>query len=130
VLSAKLRRLDGWNQQRREAAARYAQLLADLEQVRTPMTLEGNEHVWHLYVVRVPGRDEVFERLNAEGVSAGIHYPRPIHLQGAFADLDHGEGDFPEAESAAREILSLPMYPGISADQQEQVVEALRRALP
>jgi dTDP-4-amino-4,6-dideoxygalactose transaminase len=129
VLSAKLRRLDAWNDQRRVAAARYGELLAGVEQVRAPVTLEGNEHVWHLYVVRVPERDDVLERLNADGIGAGIHYPRPIHLQGAFADLGHREGDFPEAERAASEILSLPMYPGISADQQEQVVEALRRGL-
>ena len=130
VLSAKLRRLDAWNEQRRAAAALYSELLADLDQVRTPVTLDGNQHVWHLYVVRVPGRDEVLERLNADGVGAGVHYPRPIHLQGAFAHLGHREGDFPETERAATEILSLPMYPGISPDQQEQVVEGLRRALP
>jgi dTDP-4-amino-4,6-dideoxygalactose transaminase len=130
VLSAKLRRLDAWNEQRREGASRYGELLDDLAQVRTPGTLAGNDHVWHLYVVRVPERDQVLQRLNAEGVGAGVHYPRPIHLQGAFAGLGHREGDFPEAERAAREILSLPLFPGISADQQEQIVEALRRALP
>jgi dTDP-4-amino-4,6-dideoxygalactose transaminase len=129
VLSAKLRRLDAWNEQRREAASRYHELLADIEAVRTPVTLEGNEHVWHLYVVRVPARDDVVERLNAEGIGAGVHYPRPIHLQGAFAGLGQRVGDFPQAELAAREILSLPLFPGITADQQHQVVEALRQAL-
>ncbi len=130
VLSAKLRRLDAWNEKRREAASRYGELLGDLEQVRAPVTLSGNDHVWHLYVVRVPARDQVVQRLNAMGIGAGVHYPRPIHLQAAFAGLGHSVGDFPEAELAAREILSLPLFPGISADQQEQVVEALRQALP
>jgi dTDP-4-amino-4,6-dideoxygalactose transaminase len=129
VLSAKLRRLDRWNDLRREAAARYDELLADIEAVEGPVTLDGNEHVWHLYVVRLPRRSEVLASLNRDGVGAGVHYPLPVHLQGAFADLGHREGDFPVAEQAAREILSLPIYPGITPAQQEQVVEALRRAL-
>jgi dTDP-4-amino-4,6-dideoxygalactose transaminase len=130
VLSAKLRRLDAWNDLRREAAARYDEMLADVESVKGPKVLEGNEHVWHLYVVRVPERDEVLRQLHEAGIEAGVHYPVPIHLQGAFAYLGHKPGDFPEAERAAGEILSLPIYPGITADQQERVVEALRRALP
>jgi dTDP-4-amino-4,6-dideoxygalactose transaminase len=94
-----------------------------------PATLPGNEHVFHLYVVRVPRRDEVLRRLNAAGIGAAIHYPVPIHLQGAFSHLGHKRGDFPVAEKAADEILSLPMYPGITADQQEQVVAELKRAV-
>lgn len=129
VLSAKLKRLDAWNQARRQAAARYDELLSGLEGVELPLTLPGNEHVWHLYVVRVQNRDEVLKKLNASGIGAGIHYPVPLHLHGALSYLGYKEGDFPEAERAAAEILSLPMYPHLTAEQQEQVVDALRKAL-
>ncbi len=129
VLSAKLRRLAEWNQMRRDAAARYQALLGDLAGITLPGTLAGNEHVWHLYVVRVPERDRVLKALNDAGVGAGIHYPVPVHLQGAFAHLGHGPGDFPVAERAADEILSLPLSPGITEAQQEEVAKALRAAL-
>lgn len=129
VLAAKLRRLDEWNAERRAAAARYGELLAALDQVRAPEVAPGNEHVWHLYVVRVPRRDEVLARLTAAGVGAGIHYPAPIHLLPAFADGPWGRGAFPTAESLAGEILSLPIYPGITPAQQERVVGHLAEAL-
>ncbi|MBW8873585.1 MAG: DegT/DnrJ/EryC1/StrS family aminotransferase [Acidobacteria bacterium] len=129
VLSAKLRRLEAWNDGRRRAAARYDELLAGLPGVETPRTLAGNEHVWHLYVVRVPRRDEVLAKLNAEGIGAGIHYPTSLHLHGALRFLGYREGDFPVAEKAAREILSLPLDPHITAAQQERVTEILRQAL-
>ncbi len=129
VLSAKLRHLAAWNAARRDAAARYAELLADLEEVVRPVTAPGNEHIWHLYVVRVPDRDRVLAHLHADGIGAGIHYPVPVHLQGAFAQLDKGPGSFPVAERAAREILSLPMYAELTPDQQQQVADALRKAL-
>ncbi len=73
--------------------------------------------------------DRVLSRLNEEGIGAGIHYPVPCHLQGAYADLGYGEGSFPVSEAAADEILSLPLFPGITAEQQERVVEALKEAL-
>jgi dTDP-4-amino-4,6-dideoxygalactose transaminase len=85
--------------------------------------------VWHVYVVRVPQRDAVLQRLRQAGIGAGVHYPTPIHLQPAFAHLGHKAGDFPNAEDSARQILSLPMFPGITADQQQRVVGELRRAL-
>jgi dTDP-4-amino-4,6-dideoxygalactose transaminase len=129
VLSAKLKRLAGWNAARREAAKRYDQLLAGVAGVTLPRTAEGNEHIWHLYVVRVPRRDEVLKKLNADGVGAGIHYPVPCHLQGAFKHLNLGPGTFPVAEKTAGEILSLPMYAEITAEQQARVVESLKKAL-
>jgi dTDP-4-amino-4,6-dideoxygalactose transaminase len=129
VLSAKLSRLAGWNEARRKAAGRYSELLAGVSAVELPRTMPGNEHVWHLYVVRVQNRDAVLAKLNAEGIGAGIHYPIPIHLQGAFAHLGHKAGDFPVAERAAAEILSLPMFPEITADQQARVVEVLKHAV-
>lgn len=129
VLLAKLRHLEAWNAARVRAAARYDELLEDLEEVTRPVTLPGNEHVFHLYVVRVPRRDEVLRRLHEAGIGAGVHYPVPIHLQPAFAPLGHRPGDFPVAEAAAGEILSLPMYPEITPAQQERVVDEVRKAL-
>ena len=85
--------------------------------------------MWHLYVVRVPRRDEVLRRLHEAGIGAGIHYPVAVHLQPAFAGYGKGVGTAPVAERAAEEILSLPLYPGITQQQQEQVAEALRSAL-
>jgi dTDP-4-amino-4,6-dideoxygalactose transaminase len=129
VLRAKLSRLASWNEARRLAAARYTRLLADVPDITLPQTLIGNEHIFHLYVVKVPARDEVLNRLHAAGVGAGIHYPVPIHLQGAFKDLGYRAGDFPVAEAAAREILSLPIYPQITEAQQERVVLELSQAI-
>ncbi len=130
VLNVKLARLAAWNDARTHAAALYDMLLTDLgERVRTPVVAEGNLHVWHLYVVRVPARDQVLERLRAAGIGASVHYPLPLHLQGALSELGYRRGDFPVAERAAAEILSLPLYPGITPAQQERVVDALRAAL-
>jgi dTDP-4-amino-4,6-dideoxygalactose transaminase len=129
VLKAKLARLAGWNQARREAADRYRELLTGVAGVTLPSVDAGNEHVFHVYVIRVPRRDEVLKRLNAEGIGAGIHYPVPIHLQGAFGSLGHRRGDFPVAEKAADEILSLPMFGEITAEQQLRVATTLRQAL-
>jgi dTDP-4-amino-4,6-dideoxygalactose transaminase len=129
VLSAKLRRLAAWNSARRTAAARYDQLLSDWAAVVCPRTLDGNEHVWHLYTVRVPDRDRVLKELHAAGIGAGIHYPVPVHLTPAFAGLGHPQGEFPVAERNARELLSLPIFPEITAVQQERVVSVLISAL-
>ncbi len=129
VLSAKLRRLDGWNDERRMAAKRYDALLAGPEPaVTTPTVAAGSEPVWHLYVVQVDRRDDVLATLNASGIGAGIHYPTPLHLTGAFAHLGLGPGAFPMAETLAGRILSLPLYPGITAAQQERVVDVLAAA--
>lgn len=126
VLSAKLRRLDEWNGMRQRAAARYEELLADADGVTTPPGA-GPEHVWHLYVVRVANRDAVLEKLRADGIGAAIHYPVPVHLTPAFAHLGYGSGSFPHAERAAAEILTLPMFPGITEEQQAAVAEAVRK---
>lgn len=125
VLHAKLRRLDEWNALRVAAAERYAELLAGVDGVRTPTTLDGNDHVWHLYVVRVAERDRVLKHLQDNGVGGAIHYPTPIHRTEPFAT----DASFPNAELVAGEILSLPMYPGITREQQERVVEVLAEAV-
>ena len=128
VLSIKLRHLEAWNDKRRAAARLYDELLEDLDVAR-PETMPGNVHVWHLYVVRVDGRDAILRSLHDQGIGAGIHYPKPLHLQGAFASLGYRRGEFPVAERLAHEILSLPLYPEITPDRQERVVDALRKAM-
>jgi dTDP-4-amino-4,6-dideoxygalactose transaminase len=132
VLRAKLRRLAAWNEARRAAAARYDAMLGDASSIVRPVVMDGNEHVWHLYVVRVGGpgggsgvRDAVVEKLNAEGIGAGVHYPTALHRTKAFEYLGYAQGAFPQAEDAADRILSLPLHPHITAEQQERVVEAL-----
>jgi dTDP-4-amino-4,6-dideoxygalactose transaminase len=132
VLRAKLTRLDGWNEARRRAAARYDELLADVAaagRVVLPATLAGNEHVWHLYVVKVANRDATLARLQAAGIGAGIHYPVPVHLTKAFSHLGRSAGAFPIAEQLADQMISLPLYPHISPDQQSRVADALREAM-
>jgi dTDP-4-amino-4,6-dideoxygalactose transaminase len=130
VLTAKLGRLSDWNTARRAAAQRYHTLLSGLKDVVLPRVLDGNEHVWHLYVVRVPYRDRVLKMLHAAGIEAGIHYPLPIHLTPAFADLAGcAEGAFPVAEQTAGDLLSLPLFPEITPSQQERVVSVLAEAL-
>ena len=129
VLNAKLTRLAEWNERRREAAQRYDAFLANLPGVDRPRSAPGNVDVWHLYVVRVQRRDEVLTALHEAGVGVGIHYPYPLHLTKAYTGLDYGVGDFPVAERAASEILSLPLYPHITAEQQEYVVGVLASAV-
>lgn len=129
VLRHKLRRLSEWNASRRAAATRYNAMLAETPGVILPTTRSGNVHVWHLYVVRVPNRDRVLAALHKDGIGAALHYPNPIHLTAAFRYLNQGAGCFPVTEQAASELLSLPMFPHITPDQQERVVRALRKAL-
>jgi dTDP-4-amino-4,6-dideoxygalactose transaminase len=131
ILSVKLAHLAKWNAARVAAAARYSTMLASVGDVQLPRALPGNEHVWHIYAIRVPAkvRDQVLHSMHEAGIGVGLHYPTPIHLQGAFKHLGHRAGDFPVAERLATEMISLPMYPELSADQQAQVVTALFAAL-
>jgi dTDP-4-amino-4,6-dideoxygalactose transaminase len=128
MLRVKLPFLDSWNGSRRNRAAHYHQLLAGTGVVR-PDTRGGVEHVWHLYVVRVPDRDRTREGLAARGIDTGIHYPVPVHLQSAFRHLPYRQGDFPVAERNAREVLSLPMYPELRPTAQARVAAALRECV-
>lgn len=129
VLSAKLKRLAYWNACRRDAAAYYDELLSASPDVVLPRSADGNEDVWHLYVIRVRDRDRVLAALHEAGIGAGIHYPTPIHRTPAFASLARLGTACPVAEQAAEEILSLPLCPYITAETQEYVVEMLERAL-
>ncbi len=129
VLEVKLKLLDRWNEARRAAAARYEALLGGVGAITLPKVAAGNEHIWHLYVIRVPDRDRVLAALHEAKIGAGIHYPTPVHLHGAFADLGHARGAFEVAEKAGDEILSLPLFAEITAEQQERVVSVLQKAI-
>lgn len=128
VLSAKLKRLEGWNAARVAQARRYDAWLKDLPVTR-PAFFPDTESVWHLYVIECDRRDEVRERLAAAGVETGLHYPVPVHLQQAYAHLGHRAGDFPVSEALAGRCLSLPMFAEMTEAQQERVVQALAEAL-
>ncbi|MGH7460939.1 MAG: DegT/DnrJ/EryC1/StrS family aminotransferase [Longimicrobiales bacterium] len=125
VLSAKLPHLDGWTERRRHNAVYYDQQLRDLPCLRTPHVLEHNRHVFNQYTIRVPNRDALKARLDAQGIGNAIYYPVPLHLQECFAPLGYGPGDFPESERAAREVISIPVYPELNNQQQSEVVAAL-----
>ena len=130
VLRIKLNYIEEWTEQRRENAAYYDQLMAEIPGIIAPHADDRARHVYHLYVVRVPGnRQEVLDYLHAHGVGAGIHYPIACHRQPALANLGYGEGDFPHAEAAASQIISLPMFPELTKDQMEQVAETLHAAI-
>ena len=125
-LSVKLPHLDEWNAARRRAAKEYARRLGGVEGVVPPFESPFAEHVWHLYVVRVPDRDGARKFLQERGVATGIHYPVPIHRQKAFADLALGPGSFPVTERLAGEILSLPMFTGITDAEIERVCATMK----
>ena len=122
-LRAKLRYLKTWNDQRRQIAERYHKLFAGAEEfVTVPYQSEWSRSVYHLYVVRVDERVQLQKRLEEAGISTGIHYPIALHLTKAYEDLGFHVGDFPVAEKAAAQILSLPMFPELTSHQQERIV--------
>lgn len=126
VLRVKLPRLDGWNAARRHHANRYNELLAGLQGITTPGEAAHAESVYHLYVIRTSDRAGLQAQLNSKQISSGIHYPVPIHLQPAYADLGYKKGDFPITERYASEILSLPMYAELPDDAVDYVADAIR----
>jgi dTDP-4-amino-4,6-dideoxygalactose transaminase len=124
VLRVKLKRLDAWTEARRAAAAHYDRLLAPTG-VPTPKAMSWARHVYHIYAIRTQERQKWQDALNAKGVQSGIHYPFPVHLLPAFADLGYKAGQFPHAERAANEVLSLPMFPELTGKQIETVCAAV-----
>lgn len=126
ILRVKLRHLPEWNERRREAASRYRELCGmDGQGVILPYEPEWTKAIYHLFIVRVAQREELIKALSKAGVGTGIHYPIPLHLQKAYQYLGYKPGDFPVAEKVSVEILSLPMFPGLSAEQQNFVVAQL-----
>jgi dTDP-4-amino-4,6-dideoxygalactose transaminase len=125
LLLVKLRHLDEWNRERAEIAARYD---ARLDNVVTPPVKPGYTHCYHQYTIRSPRRDAVRENLERNGVSSAIYYTVPLHLQPCFRYLGYAEGDFPVAEKASREVLSLPIFPGMTDEEVERVCNAVNGA--
>ncbi|WP_031406954.1 DegT/DnrJ/EryC1/StrS family aminotransferase [Geobacillus vulcani] len=127
ILSVKFPHLDRWTEQRRQHAATYTRLLQEAvgDLVVTPKEVEGRYHVFHQYTIRVPKRDELQAFLKEQGIATMVYYPLPLHLQPVFASLGYKEGQLPEAEKAAKEALSLPMFPELKEEQQQYVVEKI-----
>jgi dTDP-4-amino-4,6-dideoxygalactose transaminase len=129
-LRVKLRHLARWTDERRARARTYDELLADAAGVvTTPFVPEWSRPVFHLYVVRVPDREALQQQLTAAGVGTGIHYPIPLHLQKAYANLGYRSGSFPVSEAVASQILSLPMFPNLSVDHQRLTAAAVLRSM-
>ena len=129
MLKVKLAHLSEWTAQRRANAARYDARMSDMAEVGLPQQADWAKSVYHLYVVRVDDREDVMAYLNGRKIGTGIHYPIPLHLQDAYRHLNYQEGDFPVSEKLAPQILSLPMYPQLTAEQQQIVVRGLQEAI-
>jgi dTDP-4-amino-4,6-dideoxygalactose transaminase len=126
ILRIKLRHLTAWNEQRRESARRYRELLAPAANaIGLPYEPAWAKAVYHLYVIRIQDRNNIQRQLAEENISTGIHYPIPLHLQKAYCGLHYQQGDFPMAEQVADEIMSLPMYPGLRYAQQCRVAQRI-----
>lgn len=137
ILSIKLRHLDQWNAGRRVVAERYHQLLENVPGITLPRVLNGGQAVWNQYTICIPrstkesgaNRDRVRQHLQQQGISSMVYYPLPLHLQPVYASLGYQQGQLPISERLADEVLSLPMYPELTLEQQERVVYALKDSL-
>ena len=127
VLDVKLKYLDEWNEKRLKNALLYHHLLGDVEEIVTPEIDPATSHVFHLYVVRVRDRDKLMDYLNRNGIQCGIHYPVPVYALDAYAGLGLSGDAFPVTHRFSREILSLPMYPELTANQIETVTSQIKR---
>jgi dTDP-4-amino-4,6-dideoxygalactose transaminase len=126
VLSAKLPHLAGWSAKRRSNAAFYDAAFADLADLRTPVVRPENESIFNQYTIRVPRRDALQAFLKDRGIGTAIYYPLPLHLQPCFAYLGYREGQCPESERAATEVLSLPIFPELTQSQLDEVIAGIR----
>ena len=126
VLAAKLPHLEAWSAARRRNAEYYNQAFADLDGIRTPVVDPKNESIYNQYTIRAERRDALQQFLKEKGVGNAVYYPLPLHLQPCFAYLGYKEGDFPESERAAKDVVSLPVYPELTASQRDEVVSTVR----
>jgi dTDP-4-amino-4,6-dideoxygalactose transaminase len=126
ILRVKLRHLDGWNTMRRALAADYSNHLFGVEEIMRPVEQAHAKHVYHLYVIRTPDRDDLSARLRKHNIDTGIHYPIPVHLQQAWLATGHSNGSLPVTESVSQEILSLPMYPELTVDQVHYICQTVK----
>lgn len=127
VLAVKLRRLPEWNEARARNARRYADALAGVEEIKLQQQAPYSTHIYHLFMIETDHRTDLEKHLGAAGIQTGIHYPKPLHLQEAYSDLNYHEGDFPESERLARRILSFPMFPELTAQQVDTVAYEVKR---
>lgn len=125
VLRVKLQHLEKWSKKRRQHAAYYNQAFSSIEQIQTPYNAPGSLHIYNQYVIRVPKRDEFQTYLKEHHIGSAIYYPIPLHLQECFEYLGYKVGDFPESEKAAGETIALPVYPELSQEQQDYVIETI-----
>jgi len=129
IVRVKLPHLEGWVGRRRHVAARYSAHLRELNGLQLPVEVDETRHAYHQYTVRVPDRERVRRSLLEAGVQTVVYYPIPLHLQRVHAALGHQRGDFPHSESAAKDVLSLPMFPELTDHQVEHVISALHHAV-
>ena len=140
ILRVKLKHLADWNEKRRRNASLYTQLLntaapqhgstAALNTIITPFEPSWSEAVYHLYIIRTQKRDELQKYLSENGISTGLHYPIPLHLQNAYKDLNLINGNYPVTEKVSNEILSLPMFPNLTSEQIEYVTSKIKNFFP
>jgi dTDP-4-amino-4,6-dideoxygalactose transaminase len=126
ILRVKLRHLEAWNEERRERVAAYTRALAGAPGIGLPRERDGARSAWHLYTLRVPGRDALRARLREKGIASAVHYPRPIHLQPAMAVAGGKAGQLPVSEQVSREVLSLPLYPELPLEAVERIAGEVR----
>jgi dTDP-4-amino-4,6-dideoxygalactose transaminase len=126
ILSVKLKYLNQWNEARRKNAQAYGKLLRHIDGIIVPQEAEYAKHVYHIYAIRVQNRDALINALAEKGISCGIHYPVPIHLQDAYRFLGLGKGSYPVAEQHGGELISLPMFPELTVEQIQYVTHELK----
>ena len=127
ILQIKLKYLSDWNKKRQKAASYYDKLLKEIPFIKIPVINKNTTSVFHLYVIRTPKRNSLINHLSMDGIQAGIHYPKPLHLQKSLKYLRYKRGDFPVAEKTSNQILSLPIYPEITFTQQDYIVESIKK---
>lgn len=129
ILNVKFPHIDKWNAKRREVAYYYNELFKDVPEIQTPVELANTTCVYHQYTVKTPARDQLVESLKQKGVMAMIYYPMPIHLQAAFKNAGFKQGSLPVTEDLTTQVMSLPMFPEITREQQQQVADAVKSSL-
>ena len=127
ILRIKLQHIDEYNQQRRNIAKIYTSILSG--SIQCPQEMTDRSHVYHQYTIQSPSRDNIQETLKNNSISSVVYYPLPLHLQKAFKYLGHSEGDFPECETAAQEVLSLPIYPELEPERAEHIARTILKAV-
>jgi dTDP-4-amino-4,6-dideoxygalactose transaminase len=127
ILRVKLRFLEGWSEARRTHAKYYNEAFRSLDAAQTPYAESGALHIYNQYVLRVPKRDELQAYLKEHQIGNAIYYPIPLHLQECFEDLGYTAGDLPESEKAAQETIALPVYPELTQEQQDYVIDTIRK---